>query len=76
MVAGDPQQYAAEGLVLSTMPCVLFTPTDYLLKAYTPEFVLPGDRVTINGVVFTVKKLLRVTAPDGYVIVSRIAVGV
>ena len=75
LVAGDPEQYAAEELILSANPCVLFAPTTYPLRAFTPEFVLPGDKVTLNAVDFTVKKVLKVVAPDGYVIISRIAVG-
>lgn len=73
-VEGDPDQYAAEELVPSINPCVLFAPTAYPLKAFTPEFVMPGDVASLNGVNFTVKKILKVTAPDGYVILSRIAV--
>jgi len=76
LVKGTPQEYAAAGLVLTSGPTVLFTPTDYPLSAFTPEFVLPGDTTVINDVTFTVKAVLSVVAPDGYVIISRIAVGV
>lgn len=76
LVAGDPQEYTDAGLIRTSSPTVLFTPTSYPLRAFTPEFVLPGDTTVINGVTFTVKAILKVVAPDGYVIVSRIAVGV
>ena len=74
LMTGDPEQYAALGLVLETTPVVGFTPSVYPLRAYTPEFVLPGDTAPINGVTFTAKKILKVVAPDGFVIYSRIAV--
>lgn len=74
VMSGDPEQYAALGLVLDTTPVVGFTPDDYPLRAYTPEFVLPGDSTVLNGVPFTVVKLLKVVAPDGFVVYSRIAV--
>jgi hypothetical protein len=73
-MSGDPVQYAALGLVLDTTPVIGFTPNGYPLKAFTPEFVLPGDTTPINGVPFTVVKLLKVVAPDGFVVYSRIAV--
>jgi hypothetical protein len=74
LMSGDPVQYAALGLILETTPVVGFTPTDYPLPAFTPDFLLPGDTTPINGVVFTVVKLLKVVAPDGFVVYSRIAV--
>ena len=74
LMTGDPEQYAALGLVLETTPVVGFTPTDYPLPAFTPDFLLPGDTTPINGVSFTVVKLLKVVAPDGFVVYSRIAV--
>lgn len=73
LVAGDPQEYAAVGLAIISGPTVLFTPTTYPLKAFTSEFVLPGDKTTINDIEFTVSKILKVVAPDGYVIMARIA---
>ena len=75
LVAGDPQEYEAMGLTLSSGPTVLFTPHAYPLRAFTSEFVLPGDTTEINGVTFTVKAVLKVVAPDGYVVTSRIAIG-
>lgn len=75
LVRGTPQEYEAAGLVLKSAPTVLFTPSEYPLSAFTPEFVLPGDTTVINDVTFTVKAVLSVVAPDGYVIISRIAVG-
>jgi hypothetical protein len=74
LMSGDPEQYAAQELVLETTPLIGFTPSPYPLAAFTEEFVLPGDQTTINDVVFTVAKLLKVVALDGYVIYSRIAV--
>lgn len=74
MMAGDPEEFAAQELILDTTPVIGFTPTVYPLRAYTPEFVMPGDTTDINGVTFTAKKLLKVVAPDGFVIYSRIAV--
>lgn len=73
-VKGDPQKYQALELVMSTNPTLLFTPSVYPLRAFTEEFVLPGDHVDWNGVTFTVKDVDPV-APDGFVIVARIVVG-
>ena len=75
LVRGNPQRYRDLGLVLATMPTILLTLNGYPLKAFTPEFVLPGDVTTLNGVVMTVKDVDPV-APDGFVIVARIVVGV
>jgi len=75
LVTGDPQEYEAMQLSMTIGPTVLFTPATYPLRAFTDEFVLPGDTTEINSVVFTVKAILKVVAPDGYVIVSRIAIG-
>jgi hypothetical protein len=74
VTTGDPEQYAAASLVLETTPLVKFTPTSYPLKAFTDEFVLPGDVTTINDNAFTVVKILKTVAPDGGVIFSEIAV--
>ena len=74
LMSGDPEEYAAQELILETTPVVGFTPDDYPLAAFTEEFVLPGDTTVLNGVTFTVAKLLKVVAPDGFVIYSRIAV--
>jgi hypothetical protein len=76
LVQGSPQEYEAAGLTRVVGVTVLFTPSAYPLSAYTDEFVQAGDKTEINGVTFTVKKVLSVVAPDGYVIVSRIALGV
>ena len=74
LVQGDPQQYARLGLTQETAPCVLFVPDTYPLQAFTTEFVLPGDTVEINSETYTVRALLKVVAPDGYVILGKIAV--
>jgi len=74
LMSGDPEVFAAEELILETTPVVGFTPDDYPLRAYTDEFVKPGDTTVINDVLFTVAKILKVVAPDGYVIYSQIAV--
>lgn len=71
---GNPARYMALGLVLSTMPTLLFTPTAYGLRANSPEFVLPGDTVLWATQVFTVRDVDPV-APDGVVIMARIVVG-
>ena len=73
-VRGDPERYAAKGLVLSTMPTFFFVPTLYGLRAYTPDFVMPGDTVVWNGVTLTVRDVDPNPAPDGIVIASRIVV--
>lgn len=74
LMSGDPEEFAAQELILDTTPVVGFTPATYPLRAYTPEFVMPGDQTVINNVLFTVAKILKVVAPDGFVIYSRIAV--
>jgi hypothetical protein len=74
MMSGDPEEYAAAELVLDTTPLIGFTPSGYPLRAFTPEFVLPSDTTEINGVTFTVAKIMKVVAPDGFVVFARIAV--
>jgi hypothetical protein len=73
-VKGDPERYAAKGLVLQNTLTLLFCPTLYGYHAYTPEFILPGDVVQWNGVNLTAKDVETV-APDGVVIIARIVVG-
>lgn len=70
-VRGDPQRYQALGLVLTTMPTLLFTPDTY------GEVPQPGDLVTwpeTNGIQYTVRDVDTV-APDGVVIVARVIIG-
>jgi len=74
LVQGDPQEYARLGLTLATAPCVLFAPSGYPLQAFTDEFVRPGDVTTINGATYTVRAILKTVAPDGYVVLAKIAV--
>lgn len=74
-VRGNGARYRELGLVLSTMPTLLFTPSAYPLRANTDEFVLPGDTVSWNNIDYTVKDVDPV-APDGFVIVARIIVAV
>lgn len=74
VTSGDPEEYAANSLIVSTTPCVNFTPTAFPLKAFTTEFVMPGDVIVLNGEPFTVVKLLKIVAPDGAVVYSKIAV--
>jgi len=74
-VPGNPQRYAALGLKLDTMPTLLVTPSAYPLRAYTDEFIKPGDTVEWNEILWTVKDVDPI-APDGtvvcaYVVVSR-----
>lgn len=73
-VAGDPLVYEKLGLELSAAPTLLFTDSTYPLRAFTPEFVLPGDTVVWNGITYTVRAIPRITAPDGTVVVARIVV--
>jgi hypothetical protein len=72
-VRGNAARYRELGLVLSTMPTLLTTPSAYPLRANTDEFVLPGDTVSWNNITYTVKDVDAV-APDGFVIVARIIV--
>ena len=70
-VRGDPQRYRDLGLVLSTMPSLLFAPTTY------GDSVAPGDVVTwpaTGGSVYTVKDVQDL-APDGVVITSTLVIG-
>ena len=67
-VKGIPARYTALGLVLTTMPTLLFTPTTY---GETPE---PGDTVSWVGKTYTVKDVDPV-APDGITIIARIIIG-
>lgn len=76
VVRGKSQEYEAAGLTRIAGPTILFTPSAYPLRAYTEEFVLPGDTTAINSVTFTVTKVLSVVAPDGFVVVARIAIEV
>lgn len=72
-VRGNPQRYAALGLVLSTMPTLFFTPDTYPLAANGSAFVLPGDTVTWASQTYVVQDVEPI-APDGYVIAARIVV--
>lgn len=72
-VRGKPQRYAAQGLILATMPTLLFVPSDYGLEAGTDDFVLPSDVGTWSGKGYTVKDV-ECVAPDGIVIVARLIV--
>ena len=74
IISGDPQQFAALGLVQEQSAIIGFTPTSYPLAILTDNFVRPGDTTTINGVQMTVRKIPKLVAPDGYVIFARIAV--
>lgn len=72
-VRGKPLTYQRLGLVESAAPTILFSPTLYTLHAWTPEFVLPGDTIVVDGVTLTAKDVAPV-APDGVVILARIVV--
>lgn len=70
-VKGDPQKYRDLGLVLSTMPTLLFAADTY------GDAVEPGDVVTwpeTGGSAYTVKDVDPV-APDGVYIVARVIIG-
>lgn len=71
----NPQRYGALGLDLVTMPTLFVVPSVFPLRAYSPEFVLPGDVVVWNGVSYTVKDCDPL-ALDGGVISARIVVAV
>ena len=73
-VRGDPVRYQALSLVLSEAPTLFFVPTDYNLRAFTSEFVMPGDTVEWNEQEFTVRDVIVTSAPDGFVVCSRIIV--
>lgn len=73
-VSGLPERYAALGLVLATMPTLLFRPTATGLRANTADFVQPGDQVTWAGRTYVVKDV-DPTAPDGFVLTARIVIG-
>lgn len=74
-VKGDPRRYEADGLTLSTMPTLFFTPTSYALRAFTDEFVKPGDTVVWQTTTYVVRAVDPL-APDGFVIAARIIVAV
>jgi len=71
-VRGNPERYRAAGLVLSTMPTLLWSPTTY--GSYVPE---PGDTVTwpeTGGSAYTVRDVDPI-APDGVLIAARVVIG-
>lgn len=69
-VHGVPQRYRDMGLVLATMPTLLFTPTTY------GERPMPGDTCVwpLGGETFTVKDVDPI-APDGVMIMGRVIIG-
>lgn len=67
------QRYQALGLALSTSLTLLFTPDDYELKAFTTDFVQPGDTVEWNDATYVIRDVLPV-APDGFVICADLIV--
>jgi hypothetical protein len=73
VVSGRPQRYAALGLVLSTMPTLFFSPTNYNQRAFTTESIQPGDSVEFNGAKYSVKDV-EYLAPDGVVIAARVVI--
>lgn len=73
-VSGEPAHYRELGLVEAQAPTLLFTPTSYNIRAWSEDFVRVGDTVEWAGAVFTVKAVYT-TAPDGFVVISRIIVG-
>lgn len=73
VVRGDPQRYRALELSMSTALTLFFTPTVYALRAFTTDFVQPGDTTTLNGLAMTVRDVSPI-APDGMVIAARIIV--
>lgn len=73
-VRGDPRRYKALGFVLSTMPTLFFTPTEYGLEANGSDFVQPSDTVVWGSRTYTVRDVDPI-APDGVVIAARIVIG-
>lgn len=71
--SGDPEQYAAMGLVLEKTPLFVFAPQPYPLRLFTPEMVQPGDTVVFNGTTYTVVRIPKVVGPDGFCILAYIA---
>lgn len=75
-VKGDPQEYAGANLTMHHMTTLLVAPTTYGVRAYSDRFLLPGDTVPYLGQTFTVRAVLSVVAPDGVVLLARVAVSV
>jgi len=73
---GDPQRYLALGLVRASAVTLFAAPTDYGLRAYTSDFVVPGDTIEHNGVTLTVRDVDPNPAPDGIVIAATIVASV
>lgn len=72
-VRGNPERYRELSLVESLAPTLLFSPTDYNLRAGSTDFVREGDSVVWAEQTFVVKDVAPI-APDGFVIAARIIV--
>lgn len=71
LVQGRAQEYAAANLEMVNQPTMLFRSDDYPLRAFTTEFVRPGDTCSLNGLTFTARAIFPI-APDARVIMARI----
>ncbi len=71
--SGKSEGYVRLGLSPSAAPLILFTPDNYDLKAYTDEFVLPGDEIEILDLTWKARDVLPVSI-DGFVILGKIIV--
>lgn len=74
-VRGNPERYRALGLALTKSPTLFFSPTEYGLRAFSSDFVQPGDTCSWAGQTFTAQDVDPI-APDGIVIAARIIIGV
>jgi hypothetical protein len=72
-ISGKPATYARLGLSASQAPTLLFTPENYELRAWSNEFVLPGDEIEWAGSTFIARDV-ETLAPDGYVVLGWIVV--
>jgi hypothetical protein len=72
-VRGAAATYARLGLSETQAPTLLITPTTYGLRAWSDEFVRPGDEVEWAGGSFVVQDVAPI-APDGVVIAARVVI--
>ena len=70
----DPQVYKDLGLVAEASATILFECETYGYRAYSEDFVQPGDTTEILGIKWTAKSVNPV-AIDGLVILAYIVVG-
>lgn len=73
-VKGNPQRYKALGLSLETNVTLFFSELDYNLRAFTTDFVQPGDTLSWNDQTYSVIAVDPI-AIDGIVIAARVITG-